>query len=906
MSKENSLNSKDKFHQLLIRWVLVVVPTIIIGYITLRFLNFSYTSLNTGIVSQAVYFSAGLLLAYTLYYYGARWVITFLALWLAYWLFEKIINRLPGEFDVFYATARFQLYSTLFIFGWVFGFLLARIRWSYIILFGVLAVVTLVSISDTIDISLSYILLHIAPVVVYGLYMLFLSPLLTDRIKLNAKKSGKLALRVGLFALLILFAFIITESLIKSNLKAVEKELVARGAKGDKGSGSKKDDKYDERDGLMEKGKGGKGDDGYRLKDTMRVNSKMSSSDKLMFCSKLDNYFPDGSPAPLYFVYHYLTRYDPAKETFTRDVNVPSFDEIEIDPTNLPMYYSYTDTSIIRKSLARKLRKVVEAQVYLSENTWKHSVLGPASVFSIQTIPVEKDFQKTFLSAYKIASFTSELNNAYFVYNISASPTLEPLQEERHEELRSVSGYNKLDEKFLDYYTTMPTGGIYDSIAKLALSLVPKDAKPVDKVLAVRDFFLKRNENGKRIFRYTLKAGAVDDPNIPSSKMLYNFLFKTHAGYCTYYAGASLFMLRTLGVPTRFTTGFATVNRSDKNKGWYWFYASQAHAWTQVYFPGYGWLDFDMTIGNEDQQSAPKPDGTPPLPPPEPWLVLNAKTETIDVTAKKMDASFNQLIYFNTPHTLNKTFTRAIDASLCRVLYDKKDTTLSVIRPGDSLIIVSYKDEVKKIPQPRNGVAIEQQVEGFPSPIIADEIHIRPREKEKEKKEDEGKAKELKQKEKKITWQEIAWMAAKGVGSLLILLFLLPLLYLAYRLLRINFANDPNKKADQVYRAALYRFHMAGVERENETPLDYAQTKIDPAFNSGFEEFMRMYLRLKYANGSLRDGDTEIIDRFAKQVGPSIRKKNGFFRSTINYFNLLVASRYFQQPEKTNFETTSL
>ena len=33
------------------------------------------------------------------------------------------------------------------------------------------------------------------------------------------------------------------------------------------------------------------------------------------------------------------------------------------------------------------------------------------------------------------------LNNAYFVYNISASPTLEPLQEQRHDELRVVNGY---------------------------------------------------------------------------------------------------------------------------------------------------------------------------------------------------------------------------------------------------------------------------------------------------------------------------------------------------------------------------------------------------------------------------------------------------------------------------------
>ena len=896
MSKKDN---QERFLQLLIRWVLVIVPTGVIGYITLRFLNFSYTALNTGINSQTAYFVVGLMLAYSLYYYGARWIISFVLLWVVYLLFEKIISRLPGEFDVFYTTARFQLYATLFLFGWAFGFLLAKIRWSYIILFGVLAIVTLVSISDTIDISLTYILMHIAPVVVYGLYMLFLTPLLTDRIELDRKKSGKLALRISLFALLIVLAFILTESLFKSDFKAVEKELAARGAKGNKDGSKKEDSKYDDRYGLMDKD-----DDGYRLKDTMRVNSKMSQSDKLMFCSKLDNYFPDGSPAPLYFVYHYLTKYDPVKESFTRDVNVPSFDEMQVDPTNLPMYYSYTDTSVLRKSMATKLRKVVEAQVYLSENTWKHSVLGPASVFSIQTIPVEKDFQKTFLSAYKITSFTSELNNAYFVYNISASPMLEPLQEERHKELRIVNGYTKVDSTFLNYYTEYPKGGIYDSIGKLALSLTSKDSKPVDKVLAVRDFFLKRNENGKRIFRYTLKAGAVDDPNIPSSKMLYNFLFKTHAGYCTYYAGASLFMLRALGVPTRFTTGFATVNRSDKNKGWYWFYASQAHAWTQVYFPGYGWLDFDMTIGNEDQQGAPKPDGTPPLPPPEPWLVLNARAVSIDAATKSLDASFSQLIYFNTPYTLNKSFTRPIDASLCRVLYDKKDTTLSAIRPGDSLIIVSYKDETKTIPVPRKGISIEQQLNGFPSPIIADEIHIRPREKEKKKEESTTKG-VIKEEEKKITWQEIAWLAAKGIGSLLIFILLLPLMYLVYRLLCIVLARDVNAKADQIYRAALYRFHMAGLQRENETPLDYAHVKVDPTLGTSFEEFMRLYLRLKYANGNLRQGDDISIDQFARTIGSAIRKKIGF-RLIINYFNVLLALRYFQQPQQTDYETPLL
>jgi protein-glutamine gamma-glutamyltransferase len=885
-------------NQLLIRYLLVLLPTTLIGYLTLRFVNLSYTALNTSVLSQSLYFGLGLLIAYTLYYFRARIIVTFLLLWFAYWLIDNAIKKLPGEFDVFYATARFQLYATLFIIGWIFGFLLAYIRWAYIIIFGLIFTVTLVSVSATVDISLSYILLHLAPSVGYGLYMMFLSPHLKEYIVLTGKQVGRLSLRIVMLALVILLVLVITERLFRSELKAVETELAARGAKEDKDKEKGGEGGYDERHGLMEKE-----DDGYRLKDTMRVTSRMSQSDKLMFCSKLDNFFDDGSPAPLYFVFHYLTRYDPAKETFTRDVNVPSLDEIDVDPMSLPMYYSYADTSIIRKSQASKLRKVVEAQVYLSENTWKHSVLGPSSVFALQTIPVERDFQKTFFSAYKIFAYSSDLNNAYFVYNISANPMLEPLQDQRHDELRSIRNYNSVDQEFLKYYTEVPEGGIYDSIANLARSLVPPNAKPVDKVLAVRDFFLKRNENGKRIFRYTLKAGAVDDPNIPSSKMLYDFLFKTHAGYCTYYAGASHFMLRALGIPTRFTTGFAAVDRSDKNKGWYWFYASQAHAWTQVYFPEYGWLDFDMTIGNEDQQGAPKPDGTPPLPPPDPWLVLNAKTVTVDSVSKSLTASFSQLIYFDKPYDLKNSTEKKIDASLCRVLYDKRDTTFNAIQEGDSIIVVSYKDEAKVIPKPRAGVRIEEQIEAFPSPIVADEIHIRPKQKEKKKEETGGKA--VAEEEKKMTWEEIAWLAATVTGGIIILLFLLPALYLMYRIVLMSFTRDPQRKADQVYRASLYRFHMAGIERDMETPLEYATTKVDPQLGTGFEDFMRVYLRLKYANASLRPEDSRMIDDFAGTVGPSIRRRKGFFRTFFRYFNLLLALRYFQQPEKTDHETPS-
>ncbi len=887
--KEQGTHSRVR--QLLIHWFLVLVPTIGVGAFTLKQVNFSYTALHMGIFSQAVYFALGLIIAYSLYFLRARILVSLAVLAVIYWMAQRILVKLPGEFDMFYATARFELYATLFLIGWFFGLLLARTRWGYILLFAILLTVSLVVASNTIDVSLRYVLVHVVPAVIYGVYMFFLSPVLSADITWTGPRVGRLALRAVLFVGLVMLMFFLVEPFFRGDLKAVEKELIARGAKekDEKGQGS---GGYDDRYGLMEKK-----DDSFRLKDTMRVNSRMSQSDQLMFCAKVDNFFPDGSPAPLYFVYHHLTRYDPQTESFTRDVNVPSLDEFDVDPATIPLYQVRSDTSIFRKAMGNRFRKNVTSEIYLSSNTWKHALLGPASVYSVQPIPVEKDFQKTFFSAYKVKSYTSELNNAYFVYNISANPALETVQEQRHEELATVRDYQRVEKAFFDYYVAYPEGSIYDSIAQLARSLVPLSATPLEKVLAVRDHFLKRNASGKRIFRYTLKPGSAGDPNIPSSQMLYNFLFKTKAGYCTYYAGASLFMLRALGVPTRFTTGFATVDRSDKNKGWYWFYASQAHAWTQVYFPGYGWMDFDMTIGNEDQQSAPKPDGTPPLPPPDPWLVLNAKAETTQPATRQLDATFQRLIFYTDDHTLNQPVTRTVDASLCRVLYDKKDTTFAAIQPGDSIIVVSYKDEAKKLPARLQGVPIEEQMKRFPSPIVADEIHIKP--KPQPKKEDNNGRGLVRKEGPDITWREIAWIAALSVGSLLAVLLFLPLLFLLWGLLRIALARDVASKADRVYQSTLYRLHMAGFERHGQTPLQYAEREVDPKLTVDFAAFMRMYLRLKYAGGSVREGDAAVVQSLQRNLGAALHRYQGFVKTCVKYFNVFRAWRFVRTKNQT-------
>ena len=56
-------------------------------------------------------------------------------------------------------------------------------------------------------------------------------------------------------------------------------------------------------------------------------------------------------------------------------------------------------------------------------------------------------------------------------------------------------------------------------------------------------------------------------------------------------------LLREAGIPTRYVQGFRAGDL-DPLTGVVTYKNSDAHAWVQVYFPGYGWIDFDPTGGD--------------------------------------------------------------------------------------------------------------------------------------------------------------------------------------------------------------------------------------------------------------------------------------------------------------------
>jgi hypothetical protein len=91
------------------------------------------------------------------------------------------------------------------------------------------------------------------------------------------------------------------------------------------------------------------------------------------------------------------------------------------------------------------------------------------------------------------------------------------------------------------------------------------------------------------------------------------FLFDLQRGYCDYYATAMVVLARAAGLPARLVVGYAT-GFYDSANGRYLVTEADAHAWVEIYFAGYGWIEFEPTA-NRPGFDRSKPTDLSALPP---------------------------------------------------------------------------------------------------------------------------------------------------------------------------------------------------------------------------------------------------------------------------------------------------
>jgi hypothetical protein len=163
-------------------------------------------------------------------------------------------------------------------------------------------------------------------------------------------------------------------------------------------------------------------------------------------------------------------------------------------------------------------------------------------------------------------------------------------------------------------------------VLALARDLTATQPTPYDRARAIESYL--------RTLPYDLNL-----PPPPNRDVVDYFLFELRRGYCDYYASAMVVLARAAGIPARLVIGYAG-GEFDPAQGRYRVSEADAHAWAEVYFPGYGWIEFEPTAARPQQERAVESASLPEIGPATPpalapagriawqpgwgWLLLSA------------------------------------------------------------------------------------------------------------------------------------------------------------------------------------------------------------------------------------------------------------------------------------------
>jgi transglutaminase-like putative cysteine protease len=136
-------------------------------------------------------------------------------------------------------------------------------------------------------------------------------------------------------------------------------------------------------------------------------------------------------------------------------------------------------------------------------------------------------------------------------------------------------------QRYLDLPRQTP-----ERVLILARDLTATAPTPYDQAKAIEAYL--------RTFPYSL-----DLPKPPTDQDVVDyFLFDLQQGYCDYYATSMVVLARAAGLPARLAIGYASGIYDTANAR-YVVTEADAHSWAEIYFPDYGWVEFEPTAARE-------------------------------------------------------------------------------------------------------------------------------------------------------------------------------------------------------------------------------------------------------------------------------------------------------------------
>ncbi len=226
------------------------------------------------------------------------------------------------------------------------------------------------------------------------------------------------------------------------------------------------------------------------------------------------------------------------------------------------------------------------------EVTLSVDVAGPTGSFLVSPLdPLSVDRPST-VQVVGADGWFSAIEVAGDTYTVTAAVPVTDDSENALTANRLRAAGEQYPEDLLETYTALPENALGpDARALLAefLDELGPEASPYDLADAIETRLRSSPE-----FRYREDVRGLCDSTSTAE------CFARHKqGYCLHYATTMAVLLREAGVPARLVEGFLPGERDAT--GLETIVAGGAHAWVEVWFPGFGWYAFDPTGGGRAQ-----------------------------------------------------------------------------------------------------------------------------------------------------------------------------------------------------------------------------------------------------------------------------------------------------------------
>ncbi|OGN88925.1 MAG: hypothetical protein A2158_04675 [Chloroflexi bacterium RBG_13_46_14] len=227
-----------------------------------------------------------------------------------------------------------------------------------------------------------------------------------------------------------------------------------------------------------------------------------------------------------------------------------------------------------RKEITFDVEVLLKTDILLTTGQFISSGI-PVTLYSLAPAesgsPDERPTPENIIAA--VVPYTLDVGQKYRVTSSVISATPRQLMEAGTE----------YPEEIVQYYLQLPDS-LPEQVRILSANVTANATTPYEKALAISDNLAQ--------FSYSLKA---DTPPEGADAVEF-FCFSEKSGACGDFATAMVVLLRAAGVPSRFCTGYR-YGELDSDSGKYVVLVSNRHAWAEVYFPGYGWVEFESTPG---------------------------------------------------------------------------------------------------------------------------------------------------------------------------------------------------------------------------------------------------------------------------------------------------------------------